>query len=780
MLYKKKISISMILGLMLVLVGCGDISQPIVHEEGPVQVESRGDENLKEEKGKEEPIFVDEKGQILYYILEEQSLPNPDRQLKNILKDEKYTAKDPILHKGTVYRYIIVFDEEGNHKDYYLQTLKLSEKEWRWIPASEAFVIDGKEYSMFKEPFVSEGDGVYCYVSCTEEKKTYLGRLGENGVEEVICPVSSDIQRMDEEHIGYEGKLAYDKEGNFYFFYQANAYKEWNDFVFLDAYTQVQKEKQLEGKIRNIVETADSSKVYWYGVNRDDSVIIRNIMSTEIMLDNFEGVDGYECEAKFSTSNICYLADRRSIWKVSDGKAELIFDFLANDYIVDDLYTMEAGENSEIRMLVELDGGYSLLELKGSEVPVEKEKLEITLALAREHMSLQKEIVRFNRKSDKYYVTLLMPEYGENEREFRERIQMEVSVGKGPDIMGHDVILDISPYVENDYLVCLDGLLNDESQYLTAALEGCRIDGSLYGIPYDCSLKFVSYPKLYAGGQSAWTIEEFMQAVERSDAKILQADYDGLDIVKYYGLYDDSNASYIDWKNGKSHLNEKPFLELLAFAKKYADTGLLDGEAGELVVSKEAFAAEVTMNSMRYIYYLYNCFEGEPAMIGFPREIGNGIYVSSREMYINNSSACIDGAKEFLKYLLSEEVQMRYVDFDVYEEMSTGSYRGHVPQFPVYLDAYEVLVEKAEKAKGNVSGNINGVFYEEEPLSAEQVKSFYALLENTQSDNSKATSIFGMVEEELAPYFAGEITAERAAQILDNRVQLYLDERADY
>ena len=35
----------------------------------------------------------------------------------------------------------------------------------------------------------------------------------------------------------------------------------------------------------------------------------------------------------------------------------------------------------------------------------------------------------------------------------------------------------------------------------------------------------------------------------------------------------------------------------------------------------------------------------------------------------------------------------------------------------------------------------------------------------------------GMVAEELAPYFSGDISAEEATQKLDSRVQLYLDEQ---
>ncbi len=64
------------------------------------------------------------------------------------------------------------------------------------------------------------------------------------------------------------------------------------------------------------------------------------------------------------------------------------------------------------------------------------------------------------------------------------------------------------------------------------------------------------------------------------------------------------------------------------------------------------------------------------------------------------------------------------------------------------------------------------------PYTEEQEQWFRFLLENAQPAKFYASAISGMVSEELAPYFAGDITAEEAAKKLDNRVQLYLDERA--
>ena len=70
------------------------------------------------------------------------------------------------------------------------------------------------------------------------------------------------------------------------------------------------------------------------------------------------------------------------------------------------------------------------------------------------------------------------------------------------------------------------------------------------------SLRFAAYPKDSFKGKKSITIEELMQAVKESDAKILQTGLSGVGIVYYYGLYDDDNAAFVDWEKGESHLTD--------------------------------------------------------------------------------------------------------------------------------------------------------------------------------------------------------------------------------
>lgn len=278
-----------------------------------------------------------------------------------------------------------------------------------------------------------------------------------------------------------------------------------------------------------------------------------------------------------------------------------------------------------------------------------------------------------------------------------------------------------------------------------------------------------------------------MTAVKASGVKLLQPDCSSMSIVIDYALWDNSNTAYIDWEKGESHLTEKPFLDLLAFAKKYGDSEGQRHEAGRLITEGEAFCVAETMSETHRMNYLYACFQDSPALIGYPRTEGNGIYVSCRELYVSVYSGCKEGAKEFLRYLISKEVQSKYILYSVEEDVNNAGMGvqlyGYKADFPVHLEAFKVLLDKTQELDtGEFSvystREENGVRYLPAPYTEEMEQWFYFLLENAQPAKFYVSAISGMVSEELALYFAGDVTAEQATEKLDNRVQLYLNERA--
>lgn len=70
-----------------------------------------------------------------------------------------------------------------------------------------------------------------------------------------------------------------------------------------------------------------------------------------------------------------------------------------------------------------------------------------------------------------------------------------------------------------------------------------------------------------------------------------------------------------------------------------------------------------------------------------------------------------------------------------------------------------------------------GVHYSTGKWSEQQAEEFRFLIENSRPANWYALDIQDMLYEELAPYFDGQRSSKEVSEILNNRVQVYLDER---
>ena len=167
--------------------------------------------------------------------------------------------------------------------------------------------------------------------------------------------------------------------------------------------------------------------------------------------------------------------------------------------------------------------------------------------------------------------------------------------------------------------------------------------------------------------------------------------------------------------------------------------------------------------------FLKECFAGKDSNIGYPRSEGNGIYVDANMIYLNSNSTVSEWAIEFLKFIASKEIQMRYAENDTkVKKINSITYSS---SFAIRKDALERQIElkKQEKPIENLA-LMDGVYYQHK----EEVLQF--LLSHAEPAAWKIEAVMDILSEELEPFFAGQCSAEEAAKKLDNRVQLYLDE----
>lgn len=706
--------------------------------------------------------------------IQELNWPDPDLGMKGIVKEgqkmQTGVYQDEFqLIDGAVYREAAVYDKSDHTcQGNYIQKLEAPYESWT-ITAVPLYYSDGEKEYFIRDHYFYQGKMAFCVLleGTGESRSRYWASCDEAGeVIEVLGEIPKELESC---------RFAVSDAGNVY------AYEEGGrELVCLSSSMEPSWKLEMSVRVHGIISGDSGEKEYWYGDSYDKGFGIYDLSGEKVIPDT-EGRVIYDACADRRTDGKFYVAGQSKLWLADEKEMRSVCDFGLCDYPWQEVHQIEVQEDGSIMMLGKLDNQYCLVNLVEDPEAYKTDKQEIVIAFGGRHDAMQKSISRFNRQNDKYHITAILREDGEEWVEYDRKIRMEISAGRGPDLISDELIMDMSGYLRNGYFASLEGVLGEEDRYLQAALEGGRLNGELYGMPYDFRMDYATYSRDFAGDRASWTLPGLMEAVEKSGAEILHYDYDGVDIVLWYGLYDNDNTAYIDWERGESHLTEEPFLKLLAFAKRYGDKNKgkhQRGTEGDMLADKRALATDSEMYDPDELLALYACFAGKPAILGYPRTEGNGIYVIPRYLYVNQQSSNKEGAIAFLQFLMSEEEQSRYV---LNHTMSKDGTVGYSPYLPVHLDAFQKLIAyrcniSGEEKKHYISDE-RGVSYDTESLTAEQVAQLNTMLEQAVSGNRYAREIQGMISEELMPYFAGQKTAEEVAGILNSRVQLYLDER---
>ena len=538
-------------------------------------------------------------------------------------------------------------------------------------------------------------------------------------------------------------------ENEIYFQTLCAPYKEWNTIV-IGEYGSL----QYTGEIR-----IDSKGVI---IKEDPSAI----------LDPFREVTDSSVAAQ--SGEKVYCADIYGVWQSENGQEPIkIIDFVNAGYLLWEVCSIEAKENGKLQLLVEYEEGRSLLQLEEKQ-GTKPQKRQIVITMAFEDPVLVDLVTRFNRQSDEYRVELNI--CGEIQAQsMLEKVPMEVMSGGGPDLL-------LGIYAENlaeeGFLEPLDDCLEENGDYFQSAIECNRVDGVLYGIPYMQELFAVAYDSKVVGERSTITIEELMDAVKQSDVELLCSGMDEMNSLLYFALSDNTNKNYIDWEKGISHLKEQPFIDLLEFVKRYGDKGQIPSQdLPESYTAGKVAGISLALLNGELLEYVRQAFGGDVVVIGYPSERGSGIYTQTLSLSVNVNAAEKEGAKAFLRFLISEENQMRIAEKSNRIPplgVNIVSYA-----FPVRRKALERQIELKQKEKPDeyLSTNLrDGVTYQRKGLSSENRRILEYLFEQAEPLKWNILPLQSVVTEELEPFFLNQRSAAEAAEILDRRVQIYLDE----
>ncbi|MGN1147268.1 MAG: ABC transporter substrate-binding protein [Lachnospiraceae bacterium] len=431
-----------------------------------------------------------------------------------------------------------------------------------------------------------------------------------------------------------------------------------------------------------------------------------------------------------------------------------------------------------------------LTKTPASEV-VQKETL--TLGCMSLSQTLQSAIVDFNKNSDAYRIEVKdytasidwsadngMTAYEDAITQFNN----DILTGNAPDLFATDnlnlnllaakgAIEDLSPYLESSTVVKREDLFEPVLKAYTKADVLCAIPTTFY-------VNTLVGRTAEVGEEAGWTLDEMLDyAKQYPDAEIFT--YASRSSVLQYCLMFDMD-SYVNWETGECSFDTPEFKKILEFAAGYPEEPDYETSEPKRLGNHEALLSVVSF-SEAYDWQVQELMFGEPVTaIGFPSGNSTGVMVNGDDsVCISATSKNKEAAWSFIESLLSEEAQE-----DNY--MSWG--------FPIRRDAFDRMMEEAMvpdyqyDENGEVMLDENGDPVEVSHMSYGWDDVTFDIYSVKQDEVDHITDVIGqiggvlswnqewmnIVTEETESYFAGQKTVDEVAEIIQSRVQIYVNE----
>ncbi len=421
-------------------------------------------------------------------------------------------------------------------------------------------------------------------------------------------------------------------------------------------------------------------------------------------------------------------------------------------------------------------------------------KAEIKIDVMRHENNLLAAIRIFNETHNNVSIN-----YGDTisyDEDFRNKYITSLAVGEGPDIIRIDPYLDsgrvllsaIYKTADSGVFYDLNKLIEKDesfklSDYNQKAMESGIINGKRAFIPTTYTFRvFFAKDKVLRENnismeETDWTLENFVNeacAFTENNEKIEKTGkyfavaygFKLSDVVKISGL------DFIDYKKKEAKFNSNEFIDLINIYKKLSSVKTKSPD--RYYYSEETFTGGVDCadfnngnaiimdnlvsplwsrdrNNKQANIYLFPQYNNKKSILIEPKG----------SLAINSNSKYKNEAFEFIKLLISEEHQLNTSEFK------------QMYYLPVNINA---CLNNTNFYIANLKGyqpDTNEYDYEKRK---EQVKAQYKEIESISRCDTVDAQIYDIIDSEAQSFINGKRTAEQTAEIIQNKVMLYLNE----
>ncbi|MDE5946100.1 MAG: hypothetical protein K2G63_02145 [Oscillospiraceae bacterium] len=417
--------------------------------------------------------------------------------------------------------------------------------------------------------------------------------------------------------------------------------------------------------------------------------------------------------------------------------------------------------------------------------------------------NMSSKITDFNKKNKDYRLKIIdYSKYDNEENEYNGSIQQlnnDLLTGNAPDIImssnlnmdslaNKGVFADLYQFIDKDEELSRDS-------FLPNILSINEYDGKLYNLGTSFSLQTIAGKTKYVGDKQNWTIDDMISAYEnrsKKDMKLSINNYKSSAFMTCFYLNLNSN---IDYKTKTFNYDKAELVKLLEFVNQFEDEPNWEDEAVAEANNKEWEDYQVSMIKDKYLLQeagIYDfrsyhelvagTFANEPiTLVGFPTADGSGVRFSwnSNSFSIVSNSACKDACWSFIREFFLEDYQT---------VSETGD--SNIWAFPVNQKAFDKLAEQSKSPRFWIdpeTGKKNEyetTFWAGDKevkigdVTDEEIAQIKELINSVKTSmGSYDSGLYDICNEESQAFFKGDKTAEETADIIINRISIYIAEK---
>ena len=350
--------------------------------------------------------------------------------------------------------------------------------------------------------------------------------------------------------------------------------------------------------------------------------------------------------------------------------------------------------------------------------------------------------------------------------------------GQGDDIINTSG-LPIAQYIESGYIEDMKPYLNKENGFIPEdyhmnIIEAMQYKNGIYNIPisYNLSLMCVNSHMLDKAAidkkrfkDDVWTLSrmiELYKAVrEKIGKNIYLTNESGSSL--FFEMLRDSTYKWINVPEKRVNLDSKELIDLLEECKKLEKDGWLLDSKEKRVADTYKNSLFLVMDTLSPMIYNGDYYESEAKQVDYrlftdeDKQVNVSAYLN---FAMNASSANKYTAFEFIKFLLSEEMQVN-----------------PAITLPLNKKAFKV------QAKQTISEMVKGmpewgdeVKAPEEDILQDYITNINKWSEQVSEYNPVSAEIMEVAYKEFSAFFKGEKTSEEAAKNAQNKIYMMLNE----